>query len=363
MAQDQVVGGPGGSAFIPPASDPADSGPGSPQAPKSSHFDRLKHQMNHAGARFNGLVRPIKRNVAAAFGFKASRPAEGDGGGAAGAQGDAAPTRPQPVLTHAASRISRAPSLHRSPSADSLGGLGVDSEIAWHGFDADSDVEEPETPLARRPRARVRASADATPEVTPHEAEAEPAEPPPTRPAAAIDVPWPPGHVPSDAEITQLVTRFLARLMPDDSEAQTRRTLNPLLKDAIGGMREDAASAAKPGPAPTSKSEAKATTETETKTETATITLEQETTAEPKHQASPSGPGSSFMQMLDPEALVAGENGQGGGDGSHFDKYQERATSLQMQAAKMQLTMSVVSAIADLVKTVGSKLESAASRG
>jgi len=71
------------------------------------------------------------------------------------------------------------------------------------------------------------------------------------------------------------------------------------------------------------------------------------------------------MEMLAPESLVAGENAPGGGgnDGSHFDRYQERATALQMQAAKMQLNMSVVSAIADLIKTVGSKLESAASRG
>jgi len=297
---------------------------------------------------------------------------------------------PQPILSRTNSRIGRAPSLRRNASSGSLSGDSdfghdfLDADSSLGDTDADSEIEEPETPLVRRVRTRVQTESTAGPDAeAPHETV--PVASSSGRPTDAVDLPWPDGHVPTDPEITRVVTRFLAGVMPYNAES--RKQLRPLLQDLLTAVRDDAVGAPPPPPPTTTSTVTPPPVSTSTTTTTGTpppppppvATTEapppppppSTTTTTDQPPGPPGGspgrparPGSSFMEMLAPESLVAGENAPGGGnDGSHFDRYQERATALQMQAAKMQLNMSVVSAIADLIKTVGSKLESAASRG
>lgn len=408
MPNDPVSIG-GASSGIASLAPDAASGSSSSQKPKS-HFGRLKHQVNHAGAQLNGLlVKPIKRKATALFGAKSSGPTEAGGDVAGEPAGDVS-TPPQPGLSRTNSRIGRAPSLRRNASSGSLSAdsgfehdfLDVDSTLG----DTDSEIEEPETPLVRRVRTRVHTESTAGPDAEASHVTA-PIESSPERPTQAVDLPWADGQVPTDAEIKRAVTRFLAGVMPYNAES--RKELNPLLQDLLTVMRDDAVGAPPPPPPVTTTTTVRpppppppplrVTTTTTTATPpppppvtvtttvtpppppppvttTTTVTppppppppsTTTATDPPPAPTGGPAGrparPGSSFMEMLAPESLVAGENAPGGNDGSHFDRYQERATALQMQAAKMQLNMSVVSAIADLVKTVGSKLESAASRG
>lgn len=384
MPNDPVSIG-GASSGIAPLAPDASSASSSSQQPKS-HFGRLKHQVNHAGAQLNGLlVKPIRRKATALFGSKSSRPIDA-GGDVDGEHGGDVSIPPRPILSRTNSRIGRAPSLRRNASSGSLSGDSgfehdfLDADSSLGDTDADSEIEEPETPLVRRVRTRVQTESTAGPDAeAPHETV--PVASSSGRPTDAVDLPWPDGHVPTDPEITRVVTRFLAGVMPYNAES--RKQLRPLLQDLLTAVRDDAVGAPPPPPPMT-------TTTTVTPPPLSTSTTTTAVTPPPPPVAtteappppppstttttnpppgSPAGrparPGSSFMEMLAPESLVAGENAPGGAgnDGSHFDRYQERATALQMQAAKMQLNMSVVSAIADLIKTVGSKLESAASRG
>jgi len=406
MPNDPVSIGGASSGIAPLA---PDASPGSSQKAKS-HFGRLRHQVNHAGAQLNGLlVKPIKRKATALFGAKSSGSAEA-GGDDDGEHGGDVSILPPPVLSRANSRIGRAPSLHRNGSSGSLSGdsgfeydfLDVHSTLD----DTDSEIEEPETPLVRRVRTRVQTEPTARPDAEAPQV-TEPIASSSERPTHAVDLPWPDGHVPTDAEINRAVTRFLAGVMPYNAES--RKELRPLLQDLFTQMRDGAVDGPPPPPPrvttttttatpPPPPPDSTSTTVTpppppplNTTTTTTTVTppppppprltttpppppppppsTTAATDPPPGPPGGPAGrparPGSSFMEMLAPESLVAGENAPGGGgnDGSHFDRYQERATALQMQAAKMQLNMSVVSAIADLIKTVGSKLESAASRG
>jgi len=393
MPNDPISIG-GASSGIAPLAPDASSGSSSSQK-AWSHFGRLKHQVNHAGAQLNGLlVKPIKRKATALFGSKSSGPTEA-GGDVDGEHAGDVSTPPQPGLSRTNSRIGRAPSLRRNASSGSLSSdsgfehdfLDVDSTLS----DTDSEIEQPETPLIRRVRTQVQTESTAGPDAeAPHVTV--PIASSSERPTLAVDLPWPDGHVPSDAEIKRFVTRFLAGVMPYNAES--RKDLRPLLQDLLTEMRDDAVGAPPPPPPPLNTTTTTTTvtppppppvTTTTTVTPPPPLNTTTTTTVTPPPPpppptttatdpppgppggpaGRPARPGSSFMEMLAPESLVAGENAPGGGgnDGSHFDRYQERATALQMQAAKMQLNMSVVSAIADLIKTVGSKLESAASRG
>jgi hypothetical protein len=131
--------------------------------------------------------------------------------------------------------------------------------------------------------------------------------------------------MPTNDEITRLVTHHLAQLLPADPSS--RRELRPLLTSMIGEMRDEAAGRR----------------------------------GASGHAAA--GPSSGEGPCASHAGGTPAAPPPGGGEAHELDQYQERAAALQIQTAKMQMAMSVAGAIADLIKTVGSKIESAAARG